>query len=95
MGCGLSNKEIANTLSASEHTVKNHIQRMRKLGATDRLSPWSCVELMAWLYSRWAEQVSRARIVRTCSSCIGKANTGGLPLAHRRNSDDVCATIIK
>ncbi len=39
VGCGLSNKEIANNLSLSEHTVKNHIHRMlRKLGATDRLS---------------------------------------------------------
>jgi DNA-binding NarL/FixJ family response regulator len=36
---GLSNKEIANQLSLSEQTVKNHIRRMlRKLGASDRLS---------------------------------------------------------
>jgi len=35
---GLTNKEIANQLSLSEQTVKNHIRRMlRKVGATDRL----------------------------------------------------------
>ncbi len=36
---GLSNKEIANQLSLSEQTVKNHVHRMlRKVGASDRLS---------------------------------------------------------
>jgi DNA-binding NarL/FixJ family response regulator len=36
---GLSNKEIANELNLSVHTVKNHIHRiLRKLGASDRLS---------------------------------------------------------
>jgi len=36
---GLTNKEMANRLSLSEQTVKNHVHRMlRKLGAPDRLS---------------------------------------------------------
>jgi DNA-binding NarL/FixJ family response regulator len=35
---GLSNKEIANRLSVSEQTVKNHLYRMKKkIGAEDRL----------------------------------------------------------
>jgi DNA-binding NarL/FixJ family response regulator len=36
---GLTNKEMANQLSLSEQTVKNHVHRMlRKVGAPDRLS---------------------------------------------------------
>jgi DNA-binding NarL/FixJ family response regulator len=36
---GLSNKEIANHLSLSEQTIKNHIHRiLRKVGVSDRLS---------------------------------------------------------
>jgi two-component system, NarL family, response regulator DevR len=39
IGRGLSNKEIANHLSLSEQTVKNHIHRiLRKVGVSDRLS---------------------------------------------------------
>lgn len=39
IGRGLSNKEIANCLSLSEQTVKNHIYRiLRKLGVSNRLS---------------------------------------------------------
>jgi DNA-binding NarL/FixJ family response regulator len=35
---GLTNKEIANQLHLSEHTVKNHVHRiLRKSGATDRV----------------------------------------------------------
>ena len=35
---GLTNKEIANQLHLSEHTVKNHVHRiLRKTGATDRV----------------------------------------------------------
>ena len=35
---GLTNKEIANQLHLSEHTVKNHVHRiLRKTGTTDRL----------------------------------------------------------
>ena len=35
---GLTNKEIANQLHLSEHTVKNHVHRIfRKTGATDRV----------------------------------------------------------
>src|SRR5205807_1212769 len=35
---GLTNKEIANHLSLSEQTVKNHLYRMKhKVGAEDRL----------------------------------------------------------
>jgi DNA-binding NarL/FixJ family response regulator len=36
---GLTNKEMANQLSLSEQTVKNHVHRiLRKVGAPDRLS---------------------------------------------------------
>jgi DNA-binding NarL/FixJ family response regulator len=39
IGRGLTNKEIANQLSLSEQTVKNHIHRMlRKVGVEDRIS---------------------------------------------------------
>jgi DNA-binding NarL/FixJ family response regulator len=39
IGRGLSNKEIANHLSLSEQTVKNHVHRiLRKVGVSDRLS---------------------------------------------------------
>lgn len=39
IGRGLSNKEIANQLSLSEQTIKNHIHRiLRKVGVSDRLS---------------------------------------------------------
>jgi two-component system, NarL family, response regulator DevR len=39
IGRGLTNKEIANELSLSEQTVKNHIHRiLRKVGVEDRLS---------------------------------------------------------
>jgi DNA-binding NarL/FixJ family response regulator len=39
IGRGLSNKEIANHLSLSEQTIKNHIHRiLRKVGVSDRLS---------------------------------------------------------
>lgn len=39
IGRGLTNKEIANYLSLSEQTVKNHVHRMlRKAGVEDRLS---------------------------------------------------------
>ena len=39
VGCGLTNKEIANQLNLSDQTVKNHIHRiLRKLGVSDRLS---------------------------------------------------------
>ena len=39
IGRGLSNKEIANYLSLSEQTIKNHIHRiLRKVGVSDRLS---------------------------------------------------------
>ena len=35
---GLTNKEIANQLHLSEHTVKNHVHRiLRKTGTTDRV----------------------------------------------------------
>ncbi len=38
LGRGLTNKEIANELSVSEQTVKNHVHRvLRKVGAGDRL----------------------------------------------------------
>lgn len=36
---GLTNKEIANQLHLSEHTVKNHVHRIfRKTGAIDRIA---------------------------------------------------------
>jgi len=39
IGCGLTNKEIANELNLSDQTVKNHIHRiLKKLGVSDRLS---------------------------------------------------------
>jgi DNA-binding NarL/FixJ family response regulator len=39
IGRGLSNKEIANYLSLSEQTIKNHVHRiLRKVGVSDRLS---------------------------------------------------------
>jgi two-component system, NarL family, nitrate/nitrite response regulator NarL len=39
IGCGLTNKEIANELNLSDQTVKNHIHRiLKKLGVRDRLS---------------------------------------------------------
>jgi DNA-binding NarL/FixJ family response regulator len=39
VGCGLTNKEIANKLNLSDQTVKNHIHRiLQKLGVSDRLS---------------------------------------------------------
>jgi two-component system, NarL family, response regulator DevR len=39
VGCGLTNKEIANELNLSDQTVKNHIHRiLQKLGVSDRLS---------------------------------------------------------
>ena len=39
IGCGLTNKEIANELHLSDQTVKNHIHRiLKKLGVSDRLS---------------------------------------------------------
>ncbi len=34
---GFTNKEIAQELSLSEQTVKNHIHRLRKVGVSDRL----------------------------------------------------------
>ena len=38
LGAGLTNKEIANKLYLSEHTVKNHVHRMlRKTGTADRV----------------------------------------------------------
>ena len=50
---GLTNKEIANQLHLSEHTVKNHVHRiLRKTGAADR------VELID-LYRSPGEQGSR------------------------------------
>src|SRR5215831_7466734 len=39
IGRGFSNKEIANHLSLSEQTIKNHVHRiLRKVGVSDRLS---------------------------------------------------------
>jgi two-component system, NarL family, response regulator DevR len=48
IGRGLSNKEIANHLSLSEQTIKNHIHRiLRKVGVSDRLSVFEACQAQA------------------------------------------------
>lgn len=48
IGRGLSNKEIANHLSLSEQTVKNHVHRiLRKVGVSDRLSVFEASQTQA------------------------------------------------
>jgi len=52
IGRGLTNKEIANYLSVSEQTVKNHIHRiLRKTGVSDRLSVFEACQTESSLSS--------------------------------------------